>query len=164
MASLTPTARRSLEAFTALSAALRAELSDAGSQRQSLRGLDTEAMLDRARARSTFNGRLSALLADVTSALAALCAEYGLPTASVEGLAEVDPEVHALLSAARDEAQSLGRAVKADDAKAHALASRALDAVKAAVQLAPAPPQAYGRRGQAYGHASKSGGTTRHTL
>lgn len=164
MASHSSTARHTLEAFEALSAALRSELADGGAQRQSLRGLDTEAMLDRARARSNFNGRFSALLTDVNTRLAALCAEHGIQIPSVASLADVDPELHAVLAAARDDAQALGRALKADDGKAHALAARALEAVNAAVQKAPAPPQAYGRRGQAYGHTSKSGGTTRHTL
>lgn len=128
--------------------ALAAELDRARQERELLRALDTDRLLERATFRRQFNAMVLRLQRELAAALEASKIEYGLQEASLESLATRAPEETAELGANLAEIRSLAAALKELDELNALLTKRALQCVQGYLAAVCRRPVAYTRHGQ----------------
>jgi hypothetical protein len=138
-----------VSAFLALEAALLEELANVELEREALRRLDGPALFARAEARTAFNERLEALLAQARGALVDTCAERGAPEGTLEALEHAAPADGARVRAASERAKAAGRRLEALQRFNRDVTERALDLVRRLSQRLPVTGAAYGRGGGA---------------
>jgi hypothetical protein len=132
---------------TSLRECLAREVDRARTERQHLKNLDAQALLQGAEVRAEFNSNAARLQRDLSDHLADVANERNVSQMSLEALARFAPSEASLLSRVFAEIRSLAAALAEIDQLNRAIAERALACVESYMHSLSLAPQAYDRRG-----------------
>lgn len=128
--------------------ALAAEVGHSRDARQVLKGVRTQALLDYALRRETFNLRSAQLSADLAQAIAAIATQQGVADLTTTQLKALYPFEGEQLAGVFAEVRALASTLSELDALNQHLAERALAFVRAYVNHLAPRPSAYNRLGR----------------
>ncbi len=140
---------RAVQVATNMRDALEVEIDRARAQRHLIRKMESDALLESARARATTNAMLAQWEGELAVLLAAIARDLGLDAVTLDLLAARAPEPSAPLRERLGELRALGAALRELDSLNQQLTERALAFVRGYVGTLVPKAAAYDRRGAA---------------